>query len=188
MYLAFQPLCRAILLAYIELFALTDNCMAGRIRLQFKYMKRVRKHIPNLLVKPFKIAVALALGVGASALPVAAAALLGAPSRQADKDAFFEAKIRPLLVENCFVCHSVNDQKGGLRLDSRAAILKGGGKGSVVTPGDPDHSAIIRAIAYDGPIKMPPAGKLTAVQIAALTEWVKAGAVWPEQKTTPIPT
>jgi hypothetical protein len=93
---------------------------------------------------------------------------------------FFEKQVRPILAEHCFSCHGEKKQKGGLRLDSRAALLRGGDDGPVVTPGDPEKSTVIRAIRHDGDLKMPPRGKLPDPAVAALTQWVKMGALWPE--------
>jgi mono/diheme cytochrome c family protein len=101
-----------------------------------------------------------------------------AGDRQADE--FFESKVRPVLAENCFSCHGPDKQKGGLRLDSRAALLKGAGGEPVVVPGEPDKSPIVKAINHQGDTKMPPKTKLPAPAIDALTAWVKMGVPWPE--------
>ena len=63
---------------------------------------------------------------------------------------FFEKKIRPVLVEQCYQCHSAKSKKirGGLRLDSRAKLLEGGDRGAAVTPGDPEKSLLIEAVGY----------------------------------------
>jgi mono/diheme cytochrome c family protein len=92
---------------------------------------------------------------------------------------FFEKRVRPVLAEHCFSCHGPQKQKGGLRLDSEAALLRGSESGKVVIPGDPDKSLLIRAIRHDGDAKMPPKEKLPADAIEALTAWVKMGAPWP---------
>src|SRR5579859_6066462 len=87
---------------------------------------------------------------------------------------FFEKKVRPILVEKCHRCHGRELQKGGLRLDSRAGLLKGGESGPVVNPGHPEKSELVRAINYDADgFQMPPTGKLDADSIGALTEWVR---------------
>ncbi|HKI38669.1 MAG TPA: DUF1549 domain-containing protein, partial [Gemmataceae bacterium] len=101
------------------------------------------------------------------------------PSPQAVE--FFESKVRPVLAENCFACHGPEKQKGGLRLDSRANLLKGAGGEPVVVLGDPDSSALIKAVRHDGDTKMPPKKKLSDPAIDALAAWVKMGAPWPEQ-------
>ncbi len=93
---------------------------------------------------------------------------------------FFEAKIRPLLVEKCYQCHSKESDKvkGGLLLDSREAVLAGGNTGPALIPGKPDESLLIQAIRYkDEDLQMPPKGeKLSDQHIADLTEWVRRGA------------
>lgn len=94
---------------------------------------------------------------------------------------FFEKKIRPVLVEHCFKCHGNGNRKGQLQLDSRASMLKGGEIGTVVIPGQPDKSLLIKAIRYtDDQLKMPPKGKLPDANIADFIQWVKSGAPWPE--------
>lgn len=100
------------------------------------------------------------------------------PSKEAI--AFFESKVRPVLADHCFKCHSGDKHKGGLRLDSRAAILGGGDQGPAIVVGQPDKSLLIKAVRHDDEqLKMPPKAKLTREQIAALTDWVKMGAPWP---------
>ena len=99
---------------------------------------------------------------------------------------FFENKIRPILSENCYKCHSVelNKSKGGLTLDTKAGLLKGGETGAGVKPGDPKGSLLIKAVLYTDPdLQMPPKGeKLSDAQIADLTSWVKMGAPDPREK------
>jgi cytochrome c553 len=94
--------------------------------------------------------------------------------------AFFENKIRPVLVDHCYKCHSHDAErvKGGLFLDSSAALLMGGDTGPALIPGQPNESLLITAISYkDEELQMPPKGKkLTDAQIADLTEWVRRGA------------
>jgi hypothetical protein len=77
---------------------------------------------------------------------------------------FFEAKIRPLIVESCQECHSgqLARPKGGLVMDTRADLLRGGAAGEVLVPGDPDASLLIEAVRYEGDPRMPPDGKLEA--------------------------
>jgi len=97
---------------------------------------------------------------------------------------FFEKKIRPILVESCYECHSTEKKKskGGLQLDSREAILKGGDTGTVLVPGNPDESILIQAVRrLDKDIAMPPKKELPQAQVADLIEWVKRGA--PDPRT-----
>jgi Protein of unknown function (DUF1549)/Protein of unknown function (DUF1553)/Planctomycete cytochrome C len=96
---------------------------------------------------------------------------------------FFEAKIRPVLVERCQRCHSVGAKapKGGLRLDSPAGLLKGGDSGAVIAPGKVDESLLIDAIAHTGGVaEMPPDAKLPDRVIADFRQWVEMGAPLPE--------
>ena len=98
---------------------------------------------------------------------------------------FFEKRIRPLLVNQCFACHSSDKKKkGGLLLDSRAAALKGGDTGPAFVPNKPEDSLLIKVIGYEDDVKMPPRGKLSAEQIADMTAWIKMGAPWPGGETT----
>ncbi len=100
--------------------------------------------------------------------------------------AMFESRIRPILVERCFKCHSANaeDLKGGLRLDSRDGMLTGGDSGAAIEPGKPEESRLVEAIGYTNvDLQMPPKGKLPEDQIAALTDWIKKGAPWPKHDT-----
>src|SRR5581483_7549596 len=100
---------------------------------------------------------------------------------------FFENRIRPNLADNCYKCHSVQSEKvkGGLLLDSREGVLKGGDSGPVLVPGDPEHSLLIKAVRYTDPdLQMPPKGKqLPDTAIADLVNWVKMGAPDPRAAT-----
>ena len=95
---------------------------------------------------------------------------------------FFEAKVRPVLVEKCFNCHGEKKQSGGLRLDSRAALLKGADGVPVVVPGSPEKSPLLQALRHEGDVKMPPKGKLPPEAVEAFTTWVKLGVPFPEAK------
>jgi mono/diheme cytochrome c family protein len=100
----------------------------------------------------------------------------------------FEKKVRPLLAEHCIRCHGPEKQKGGLRLDSGHELAKGGETGATLAAGKPDESLLIEAVRYATDLKMPPKGKLAEAEIAALVEWVRAGAPWPESgPPTPAP-
>jgi hypothetical protein len=97
---------------------------------------------------------------------------------QAAREHFFEQNVRPLLADKCYSCHGDKKQKGGLRLDSLEAILKGGESGPALIAGKPAESLIVEAINYEG-LEMPPNGKLGAEKVAVLTRWVSLGAPWP---------
>src|SRR2546429_9550333 len=97
-----------------------------------------------------------------------------------EQEKLFEEKVRPLLAANCLECHGPKKQESGLRLDSRAAVIEGGDSGErAVVPGEPDRSLLIKAVNHLGDYHMPPKRKLADDEIAALTEWVKAGLPWP---------
>src|SRR5688572_6925284 len=99
-------------------------------------------------------------GVALVCLFVAASPAQSAEPAPADDAAveFFERKIRPLLVKRCFECHGpdVDEPKGGLRMDSRAALLKGGDSGPAIKPRSPGESLLIDAINYGEIYQMPP--------------------------------
>jgi hypothetical protein len=103
---------------------------------------------------------------------------------------FFESKIRPVLIERCYSCHSAQAKTimGNLRLDSKQGTARGGDSGkSAVWPGDLEKSRLMLAIRRTGPLKMPPDGALPAEQIADFEAWIKMGAPDPRPKETPPP-
>jgi hypothetical protein len=130
------------------------------------------------------------LGLTALALSSALRAAEGSPGAAeispADRQ-FFENRIRPVLVDHCYPCHSreADKIKGGLMLDTREAWLTGGNTGPAIEPGKPEKSLLISAVCYqDEDLQMPPekaGGKLSAAEIADLTEWVRRGA--PDPRT-----
>jgi Protein of unknown function (DUF1553)/Protein of unknown function (DUF1549)/Planctomycete cytochrome C len=91
----------------------------------------------------------------------------------------FEKKVRPLLASRCWQCHGAEKSKGGLRLDSAEAVARGGETGPAIVAGKPEQSLLVKAVCYQDELKMPPKGKLSDAEVAELTEWVRAGAVWP---------
>ncbi len=102
---------------------------------------------------------------------------------------FFEKRIRPILVTHCYECHSAESQttEGGLRVDSREALLKGGESGPALVPGDPDKSLFITAVEHrEKELRMPPDQKLSVAQRDDLIEWVKMGAPDPRQSTAVV--
>jgi len=103
----------------------------------------------------------------------------------AEQSEFFENRVRPLLVEKCFGCHSAaaeadGTMMAGLRIDSLAGLLKGGDSGPAVVPNEPERSLIVEAINYrNEDIAMPPEAKLRDAEIEILTTWVQIGVPWP---------
>lgn len=98
-----------------------------------------------------------------------------------DELEFFEQKIRPVLVERCYKCHSsASKPKGGLRIDQRSSVFEGGDSGPSVVPGKADDSLLIKAIAWSGVVsEMPPDGKLPDRVIADFRQWINRGAEFP---------
>ena len=93
--------------------------------------------------------------------------------------AFFEKKVRPLLVEHCYKCHSSDAEriKGGLFLDSQAGWMNGGDSGEALLPGQPDKSLLIEAVRYENPdLQMPPKYRLSDAEIQTLERWIAMGA------------
>lgn len=97
-----------------------------------------------------------------------------------EKLEFFESKVRPILVQRCYECHSGQESNGGLRLDYREGLLKGGDSGPALQADEPQGSLLLRAIRYqNADLQMPPSGKLDATEIEVLETWVGQGAVDP---------
>ncbi len=121
---------------------------------------------------------ALALAVCFFAVMILVQQRLNAdPPKPVDDIAFFEAKVRPILVEHCYECHSeaADELQGGLRLDTRAGVRLGGDSGPAVVPGDPSKSLLLSAIRHIS-VKMPPEGKLSEAAISDIEDWIKKGA------------
>ncbi len=120
-----------------------------------------------------------------------APALLTAPAARAADDPkaveFFENKIRPVLVEHCYKCHSAdaetkNKLRGGLKLDTKTHWEKGGDTGVALIPGEPAKGTLLKSLKYDGDVQMPPKGKLPANVVADFEQWIKMGA--PDPRTS----
>lgn len=105
-----------------------------------------------------------------------------APRQTQADDEFFEKQVRPVLAGTCFRCHGADKIGGGLRVDSREALITGGETGASIIPGNPDESLLIQAIRReDGIAAMPPGKPLPPESVEALVTWVKSGAKWPEK-------
>ena len=98
----------------------------------------------------------------------------------------FETEVRPLLVERCQECHGSQMQSNGLRLDSQAALLRGGENGPAIVPGQPQQSLLIKAVRHEEGWDMPPKSPLSADQIATLEQWVAQGGYWPQDDVPPV--
>ena len=115
------------------------------------------------------------------ALLVSGLIALSLPECHGDDDAaFFEARIRPLLIRHCIQCHGPKKQEGGLRLDTRPGWLSGGGRGAAIVPDAPDKSLLITAVSYsDSDLRMPPEKQLSDQEIRDLSDWIRNGAFDP---------
>jgi cytochrome c len=126
-------------------------------------------------------------GVGVTAVAVLAGAGMRGVSAQdgANKPAFYLEKVKPILQTNCGKCHFDMNHKGGLAMDTKALMMKGGRDGVVIMPGDPANSMLVKLIRHEGPPDdpkpMPPKSpKMSDADIAVIEQWVKAGAVMPD--------
>ncbi len=122
----------------------------------------------------------------------AAICAMVATSAWADTDeatALFESRIRPVLVEHCYKCHSggAKSPKGGLRLDNREALLRGGGNGPAIVPGKPGDSLLIKALSHEGDVaEMPPDEKLPDRVLADFRRWITLGAPDPRKQSPAV--
>jgi len=113
---------------------------------------------------------------------------LNTTSVQAHEDAskpeFYTARVKPIFDTNCARCHGGINHRGGLNIDTREALLKGGHTGPAIVPGDPSKSLLLTLIRHEGPSSdpkdMPPnKPKLSDADIQTVTDWIKAGAILP---------
>ncbi len=124
-----------------------------------------------------------------SSIALFALCTAAAPAQQpaTPADEFFETRIRPLLVNKCYACHT-DEHMGGLQLDTAEHARKGGKSGAVIVPGDPAASLMVKALHYDDArLKMPPTGRLKDSEIADVERWIKNGAVWPQSNAAGAP-
>ncbi len=130
------------------------------------------------------------LGLVLGAFSVFSTANLGWGAATSEFD-FFERRIRPLLAQHCYECHSAESKslKGGLRLDTRDGLRLGGKSGeSAIVPGDAEKSLLLKAIQHtSADLQMPPKRKLSAEQIANIAEWINAGAPDPRVQMVQSP-
>jgi len=136
---------------------------------------RVRRLVPGV-----------AAGCAAAICLIAVLGLRGV-SAAADPatPAFYTERVRPILIANCGKCHFSMNHKGGLAMDTRASMMKGGRDGRVIVPGDPGNSPLVKLMRHEGPAKdpkpMPPKSpRMKDADIAVVEQWIKAGAAMPE--------
>ena len=130
-------------------------------------------------------------------LTAAGLLLCSAPSPQvrADADpaspAFFSERVQPILQKSCFSCHGGMNHRGGFNMQTRAGMLKGGKDGVVLIPGDPAKSLLVQLMRHEGPaddpmpMPPPPRPKVSDADIAVVEQWVKAGAIMPDDIPKP---
>src|SRR5262245_26601283 len=96
-----------------------------------------------------------------------------------DREAFFESRIRPVLLANCSRCHGPSKVNSGLRVDRRDALIHGGDSGPAIVPGHPEQSLLLRALKQSDELKMPPppAKQLAHSVVADFEQWIRDGAV-----------
>ncbi len=135
----------------------------------------------GVCVAPATVLVTVALVASVGAAPTVSPVRV-AQSGHAEGLDLFERQVRPLLTAECESCHGPRLQQGGLRLDERAAAIKGGSRGPALRPGDPDRSLLLRAMRHQG-LKMPPANRLPESRVAAVEQWIRLGAPWPARTT-----
>jgi cytochrome c len=132
----------------------------------------------------------LPVGFGLIAIGLMEWGLQVGTARAAAQDAaatpeFYTTKVQPIFQANCYRCHGGMNHRGGLNIQTRAGMLKGGHDGTVLIPGDSSDSLLVRLIRHEGPQKdpmpMPPKQpKLSDADIATVERWVKAGAIMPD--------
>jgi hypothetical protein len=145
------------------------------------------RRTPDTLTRLRQLAVRMPLALLAAVL-ASGADTATAPTKDA-QNSFFENRIRPLLAEQCYQCHSdkARKLKGDLRLDSLAAMVQGGAsKHPAIVPGKPDESLVIKAMRYtDEDLQMPPKARLDDRAIQDMVTWISMGAPFPESDEKP---
>ncbi len=122
------------------------------------------------------------------ALSILMLLLVSGPSRILAEDSagleIFEKHVRPVLIAHCYECHAADEANGGLKVDSRPALLRGGDSGPAVTPGEPEKSLLLEAIRYGNPdMQMPPQNRLAKAEVEAIEKWIRLGAPDPREET-----
>ena len=145
--------------------------------------------MPLRAISPRLTKLAAALAVAAAALllgrslPARASATPGEPSSLD----LYTSRVQPIFQANCYRCHAGLNHRGGLQMDSQAALMKGGHDGVVILPGHPEQSLLVKLIRHEGPagdpMPMPPKSKLSDADISAVETWIRSGAAMP---ATPV--
>jgi hypothetical protein len=129
----------------------------------------------------------LIVGLGLACVAWACSRSVVAASIDTPAEERFEADVRPALLQTCFPCHGGKKTSGGLQVNSREALLRGGERGPAIVPGDPATSLLVRAIGHqDEDLKMPPGKRLKQETTSAIARWVAEGAPWPASSTNTV--
>ncbi len=126
----------------------------------------------------FSILLRSCLTILLASFPASGFSQQASPGR--DDIRFFEERIRPVLHNQCLMCHSREKRASGLSLESREDLLAGGNRGPAAESGKPDHSHLLSALSFTAELKMPPTGPLKPDEIAAFRRWVEMGLPWPD--------
>lgn len=127
------------------------------------------------------VGLALAIGFGVNRSELFAVHAASDPSQPA----FYTESVQPIFQANCYRCHGGLNHRGGLNMESRDSLLKGGHHGPAILPGQPQQSLLVTLIRHEGPkddpMNMPPdpKPKISDADIATVETWIKAGAVMP---------
>lgn len=98
---------------------------------------------------------------------------------EGEQGEFFDRKVAPVLTQRCLACHNNELDDAGISFENRETLVREREKGgAAVVPGEPEKSALVRAIRHDGDVQMPPGKKLPEGEIEVLVEWIRRGAVW----------
>jgi cytochrome c len=135
------------------------------------------------------------LGLGVAGLAMAAftgnpAQVSAAAAPDADNLKLYSEKVVPIFQANCYRCHGGMNHRGGLTMDTKTGMEKGGHDGKVIVPSHPESSLLVKLIRHEGPkddpMDMPPnKPKISDADIATVEQWIKAGAMMPEDIPKP---
>jgi cytochrome c len=134
--------------------------------------------------------VAAGVGLVAMSLMMWGLRVEAAGQNEAATPEFYTTRVEPIFRANCYRCHGGMNRRGGLNIQTRAGMLKGGHDGTVLVPGDPAKSLLVRLIRHEGPANDPmpmpsKAAKLSDADIATVERWVRAGAIMPQDVAKP---
>lgn len=140
----------------------------------------------NPMLSSAAIALAMLAAVGTAVMGCKSKPLPDASAADPATQRFYTDYVLRIFQSNCYRCHSGLNHRGGLQLDTREHMLRGGKDGAVIVPGHPERSLLVKLIRHEGPagdpMPMPPKSKLSDADIATVTRWIQAGALMPEDE------